>query len=318
MVTFTPGIGGSLTGSIVIVDNAANSPQSIYLAGTGSGNVPGFDLSAPLFFGAVLEGNTSTPQTITITNSGGATLVINSVTATPEFGIPSNNCGSVLVGRNCMISVNFTPNATGTQTGTLTIVDNAPGSPHTISLSGIGATINIAPPAGQTTTATVTPGDTATYPLNINSTPGLVVTLNLSCASPAPYTICTVSPSQVTLGGPTPPSVTVTVQTNCNPALIFRPTGGSPPILPAPFAGLWVGTLVLFVLLRRVMPKPWLARAAPAVLLMLLVVTWAGCANNPAPAIPGSPTTPAGIYSVTVTANGMNVTKQLMLTLRVI
>jgi hypothetical protein len=53
------------------------------------------------------------------------------------------------------------------------------------------------------------------------------------------------------------------------------------------------------------------------------VVTWAGCANNPPPAIPGAPTTPVGTYNITVTAvtaNGMkvNFTPPLQLTLRVI
>jgi len=321
MVTFTPGVGGPLTGSIVIVDNAANSPQMIYLAGTGSGTVPGFNLSAPLYFGAVLEGTTSAPQMITITNSGGATLNIMSVTPSAEFNVPTNTCGMVPIGMSCMLTVTFTPTMTGLQTGTLTFTDNAPGSPQVVSLSGIGATVTMAPPPGGTNTLTVLPGDTASYPLNVSGTPGLVVTLNLTCVSTAPYSICTVKPSQITLGGAAVPVITVTVETNCNTSLMAPPTGGSPPILPAPFAGLWVGTLVLFVMLRRVLPRPWLARAAPALLLMLLVITWAGCVSNPAPAIPGSPTTPAGNYVVTVTAtgaNGVNVMKVLTLMLRVV
>jgi len=322
-ITFTPSGVGTRNGSIVIVDNAAGGSQTIYLSGTGSSNVPGFNLSAPLFFGAVLVGSTSATQTITITNSGGAPLTIMSATASAQFGVPTNTCTTVPVGQNCMIGVNFTPNATGTQTGTLTIMDNAPGNPHSVSLSGIGAMVNIVPPPGGQASASVIPGDTAQYPLNVTGTPGLVITLDLSCTSTAPYTRCSVSPSPVTVGGATPPLITVTVLTNCNPALVYRPVGGSPPILPAPFAGLWVGTLALFVLLRRVAPRPWLARAAPALLLILLVVTWAGCINNPPPAIPGAPTTPAGNYAVTVTAiNPITgkavINPPLTLTLRVI
>ncbi|HTQ87481.1 MAG TPA: choice-of-anchor D domain-containing protein, partial [Candidatus Solibacter sp.] len=316
MITFTPSGVGTRNGSIVIVDNAATSPQSITLSGTGSSNVPGFNIAAPLFFGAVLVGSTSPAQTVTITNSGGAQLTIMSAVPSGDFGVSANSCGNVAIGQNCMISVTFTPTTTGTRNGTLTITDNAPGSPHLVSLSGIGATISIAPPGGGSTTLTVTPGDTANYSLDVIGTPGLVVTLNLSCVSAAPNTRCSVSPAMVTLGGPTPPSVIVTVLTNCNPALV--PPGGRPPVLPAPFAGLWVGTLALFVLLRRMMPRAWLVRAAPVLLLLLLVVTWAGCVSNPPPAIPGAPTTPAGTYPVTVSANGLNVTKQLMLTLRVI
>ncbi len=321
-ITFTPSSAGTRTGSILIADNAANSPQTIFLSGTGSGSVPGFNLSAPLFFGAVLVNSTSPTQTITVTNSGGATLTIMSVTASAQFGVPSNTCGSVPVGQNCTIGVNFTPAAVGLQNGTLTIMDNAPGNPHKVALSGIGATISIAPPAGGSTSLTVTPGDTGQFNLTATSTPpGVVASLQLTCVSSAPFSLCSVSPTMATLGGGTFPSFVVTVRTNCNPSLVFRPTGPAPPILPAPFAALWLGAIVLFALVRRLAPQSRLSHAVPVLLLLLLVVTWAGCINNPPPAIPGAPTTPAGTYNVTVTVTGVNGTQlsqQVQLTLRVI
>ena len=317
-ITFTPSGVGQRNGSLLIVDNAASSPQTIMLSGTGSSSVPGFNISAPLYFGAVLVGATSGPQTITITNAGGATLDVMSAVTSAQFGVSANSCGMVPIGQSCMISVTFSPSAVGTQNGTLTITDNAPGSPHIVSLSGIGATISMAPPPGGSTSLTVTPGDTANYPISVSGTTGLVVTLNLTCASAAPYTKCSVSPSTVTLGGPTPPTVVVTVQTNCNPAMVGPARRWPPPTLPAPFAALWLGTIVLYVLMRRLMPNSRLTRVAPALGLLLLVVTWAGCVSNPPPAIPGAPTTPAGTYMITVTANGMNVTQMVHLTLRVI
>ncbi|HUJ40467.1 MAG TPA: choice-of-anchor D domain-containing protein [Candidatus Acidoferrales bacterium] len=317
-ITFTPSGVGQRNGSLLIVDNAAGSPQTIMLSGTGSSNVPGFNLAAPLFFGAVLVGTTSAAQTVTITNAGGAPLTISGVMASAQFGVASNNCTTVNIGLSCMISVTFTPTGVGTQTGTLTIMDNAPGSPHTVSLSGVGAMITMSPSPGASSTLTVTPGDTAQYNLSVTGTQGLVVTLNLSCVSAAPYTKCSVSPSSVTLGGPAPPTVVVTVQTNCNPALVGPARRWPPPILPAPFVALWMGTLVLFVLLRKLAPNSRLTHAAPVLVLLLLVITWAGCVSNPPPAIPGAPTTPAGTYMVTVTANGMNVNQSLQLTIRVI
>ena len=319
-ITFTPSGVGTRNGSIVIVDNAATSPQTIYLTGTGSSNVPGFNLSAPLFFGAVLTNSTSPAQTVTITNSGGAPLMITSAAASGDFAVSANTCTTVQIGQNCMISVTFTPTATGNRVGVLTIMDNAPGNPHLVQLSGIGATITMAPSPGATSSLTVLPGDTANYPITVTGTAGLVVTLGLSCASTAPYTLCSISPSSITLGGPTPPSFTVTLRTNCVTSMLpWRPSG-PPPILPAPFAALWVGTVALYALLRRYAPQSRLVtRAAPVLLLLLLVMTWAGCVNNLPPAIPGAPTTPAGTYPVTVTAsNGVNVTNQLNLTIRVI
>jgi hypothetical protein len=47
----------------------------------------------------------------------------------------TNNCGtSLAVSASCVINVSFTPAAAGDRTGQLTIVDNAPGSPHAVSL----------------------------------------------------------------------------------------------------------------------------------------------------------------------------------------
>jgi hypothetical protein len=56
------------------------------------------------------------------------------------------------------------------------------------------------------------------------------------------------------------------------------------------------------------------------VLLALLVMTWAGCANsNPAPAIPGAPRTPAGVYQLPIVATAAGGVKTVLsLTVRVI
>jgi hypothetical protein len=321
LVTFTPLGLNTFSTSLQFMD--AVGTQTLQLMGTGvAGSAGSLTLSAPLFFGAVLQGTTSSAQVVSVTNTGGSAVTNLAVAASGDFG-QTNSCPAMLnSSQNCMVSVTFTPQATGLRQGTLTITYNGPGSPQVVSLSGIGATVSVAPPAGVANSATVTPGDTAQFPLSATGTQGLVVTLNLSCVSSAPNTRCSISPQTITLGGPAPIPVTATVLTNCNPSLVYPPSA-PPPVLPAPFAVLWVGTLVLFVLLRRVMPKPWQTRALPVLLLLLLVVTWAGCANNPPPAIPGAPTTPVGTYNVTVTAvtaNGtkVNITPPLQLTIRVI
>ncbi len=51
----------------------------------------------------------------------------------------SNTCGTSLAAHTtCTINVTFTPTQLGQRTGTLTITDNAAGSPHTVSLTGAG------------------------------------------------------------------------------------------------------------------------------------------------------------------------------------
>jgi hypothetical protein len=95
--------------------------------------------STALNFGTQVVGTTSSPQTVTLSNIGTATLFITSINASAQFG-QTNNCGSSLpFGNSCTISVTFTPTAIGPLTGTITITDNAANSPQIITLSGTGA-----------------------------------------------------------------------------------------------------------------------------------------------------------------------------------
>ena len=66
-------------------------------------------------------------------------MSIARIAASGDFA-ETNACGaSLAAGANCAISVTFTPSTGGTRSGTLTITDNAAGSPHTVTLTGTGA-----------------------------------------------------------------------------------------------------------------------------------------------------------------------------------
>jgi hypothetical protein len=89
-------------------------------------------------FGNVVSGG-STSQTVTLNNTGAGILLINSVTATGDYSIQSNNCiTSLAANSSCILSVKFTPSAEGTRTGTLSFSDWAKSSPQAVSLSGAG------------------------------------------------------------------------------------------------------------------------------------------------------------------------------------
>jgi uncharacterized repeat protein (TIGR03803 family) len=96
---------------------------------------------ASLTFPAQDVGATSLPQTVTLSNMGNTSLTLNSVTTSGDFA-QTNTCGdSVAAGGSCTISVTFTPLATVTQTGTLTITDDSDalgGSQQIVSLKGAG------------------------------------------------------------------------------------------------------------------------------------------------------------------------------------
>ena len=139
--TFAPTVAGGASGSLSVVSTATNSPATVSLSGTAI--APTVSLSpSSVAFGNQSVGTTSAAQTVTLTNTGNATLTITSVTVTgtnaTDFA-QTNTCGSsVAAGGNCTISVTFTPSASGSRAASLTITDNASGSPQSVSLSGTG------------------------------------------------------------------------------------------------------------------------------------------------------------------------------------
>jgi hypothetical protein len=120
---------------------------------------PAVTLSASnVAFGSQFVGVTTAAQTVTVTNSGKATLAISSISASGDFA-QTNTCpASLAAGAACSIALTFTPTAGGARTGTLTIVDNAPGSPHSAVLTGTGQLTNGTPPGSYQVAITGTAG----------------------------------------------------------------------------------------------------------------------------------------------------------------
>jgi len=144
-VVFKPATSGTLTGTVTVTDNAAGSPQKVSLSGSGvsSGTpAPAVSLSpSSLSFGNQKVGTASLVKYVTLTNTGNATLTFSgSLLISGNFAFAGlGTCGStVAAGASCTISVKFTPTATGTRTGAVTLNDNAPNTPQKISLSGSG------------------------------------------------------------------------------------------------------------------------------------------------------------------------------------
>src|SRR5256885_11239157 len=109
----------------------------------GGGGGPAVQLSpTALNFKKVPIGQTSSPQTVTLTNIGTATLNISSITTSGDYHISNNTCGAtVAAGANCAVSVTFTPTKKGKRSGTLSFTDNAPNSPQIVALKGTGQSV---------------------------------------------------------------------------------------------------------------------------------------------------------------------------------
>ena len=171
-ITFVPTAGGTRTGTITISDSAAGTPHVVNLTGTGKAPVAVVSPTSVTFTGQAV-GTSSTAQQVTVTNTGTAGLTISHIVVTGDFSEMNNCAGNPNPpnppGVDCLISIVFSPTALGNRTGMLTITDNAPGSPHMVTLSGQGVSPNLglSVPAGGSSTATVSAGSTATYTLSI-------------------------------------------------------------------------------------------------------------------------------------------------------
>jgi hypothetical protein len=96
-------------------------------------------------FPTTLVFTTSAVQTVTLTNTGLGTLTISNIAATGPF-VQTNTCGTTVApGASCTISVRFKPTNKGQLTGSVTITDNAPGSPQRVKLTGVGTFIQMNP-----------------------------------------------------------------------------------------------------------------------------------------------------------------------------
>ena len=93
-------------------------------------------LPSSLTFGDEPVGKSSPPLSSTLYNNTSSTVVFNSITPNGDFS-ETNNCGSSLpAGGHCTFAVVFTPTATGTRIGSITVVDNALGHVQTLNLVG--------------------------------------------------------------------------------------------------------------------------------------------------------------------------------------
>lgn len=142
----------------------------------GSASAPGPAFSdQSVTFSSQAVGTTSTPVSVTFYNMGSTALNIAGIAASGDFAATSNCGAGIAAASSCMLNITFTPTATGTRAGTITITDNAAG-PQILSLSGTGINpiVTLAPPSltfgnqpiGTNSSQTVTLTNTGEGPLS--------------------------------------------------------------------------------------------------------------------------------------------------------
>jgi hypothetical protein len=143
-VTFTPAATGTRTASVSVTDNARNNPQSVPLRGAGV--LPTVTLTpTSLIFPDQVVFTSSKAQKVTLANPGPGILTITSIAASGQFS-QTNTCGTMVKPKaKCMINVTFKPTTKGSLTGSVSISDNAPGSPQAVTLNGTGTYVKLNP-----------------------------------------------------------------------------------------------------------------------------------------------------------------------------
>ena len=261
----------------------------------------GFSLSTKtLNFGPQAVGTSSSPQSITLSSKGDSAVTITSITATGDFSLTEDCTGAPLaVDASCSINVVFTPSTLDPKSGTITIVSDSLSSPDTVNLTGGGSTgaggfLLTADPSSQTVAA----GSSATFTLTLTPSAGFSGTVNLGCSGVPQQATCTISPSSLTTNGTTSPTAVVTIRTTAR--VMAPPAPGPGDFFPrnglrwAP----WLAVLLALAMLATTRRK----RAALLLAAMMAVmVFWTACGSGGTVAnVPRG--TPAGSYSITVTA----------------
>ncbi len=117
-------------------------PYTVSFSGTGV--TPLNVTPVSLAFGTVKGGKTSAAKTVTVINSGSATLAINesiSGTNAADFAVTGGTCSGALGAKaSRSYTMKFTPSIVGAERATFGVsAIGDPASPHNVSLTGAGS-----------------------------------------------------------------------------------------------------------------------------------------------------------------------------------
>jgi beta-propeller repeat-containing protein/centrosomal CEP192-like protein len=193
-------------------------------------DAPGLAVSPQqIAFGNEGTGVSTAAQSVTLTSVGSLPLSITGITVSANFtlvaaGTTCSTSTSLAPGASCIINVAFSPTALGALTGSVTIADNAAGSPHHVALTGTG--VKPAPAVTLSTTSLTFGSQTVG-----TTSPPQPVTLTNSGTATLTLTKFAISGDFLVQGNNCGASQTTT--TNLSPGascvfqIVFKPSGAS-------------------------------------------------------------------------------------------
>lgn len=188
-LSFAPAAAGARSGTLTITHNAASGASGTSLSGTGVALTPVIGLSPATLAFTQTVGTTSAAQTVTLGNTGTATLVLGTITLggaqAADYQIAGGSTcvagGSVAAGASCALTLTFAPAAAGNRSASVSITHNAAGSPSSITLNG-SATATPQPAISLNAT-------TLTFAAQTIATPSTTQTVVVTNSGAAPLTL---------------------------------------------------------------------------------------------------------------------------------
>ena len=144
-VSFAPTTTGSKNAYVRIIHNADGTPTNVPILGTGDPLPEPNITPGTIDFGTITIGQSSSPQTVTITNVGGGSLIINTISLPSGENQYELNNGNILpvtltANQSISFSATFKPTSAGVKTSNISIAHNTAGSPFIIPMTGTGRT----------------------------------------------------------------------------------------------------------------------------------------------------------------------------------
>jgi hypothetical protein len=154
-VSYIPVSTAATTNTLQVYSDASNGLQTAGLSGTST--APVASLSGALTFPSTAAGSSSASQTITLTNTGTATLHISSIAYAGDypqaFTVNGSACPATLppppsTANRCNITVTFNPTGPGGYTGSVAVTDDSGGQrsyeyvTQNVTLGGTSPTIS--------------------------------------------------------------------------------------------------------------------------------------------------------------------------------
>ncbi len=138
-VTFKAEANGATQAALILTSSTEQVKSvTVALNGTGQSDSGLTANPAQLTFAATAVGQSSTAQTVTISNNGKVNASGVALSAIGPFTLAQNNCGtSLAAGASCTTGVVFSPMQTGNLSGAMTIASSNV-TAATVMLSGIG------------------------------------------------------------------------------------------------------------------------------------------------------------------------------------